>query len=400
VSTNTLLTPTIIANELLYRYKNVLTFAKGASHPYDGEFDKIGDTYSLREPVRFAAVKSATYSAQDVTEKRTLVQITTQAHTGFEFTSKDLTLTVDRFGDRYLNGAAQALANAFEIDGLTLAYQSTWNTVGTPGTTPSTARVLLDAGAKMDNNSCPFDGRRSALFNPEGQAAMVDALKGLMHDDGSISKQYRSGRMGFALGFDCGVAQNIRTHTVGPLGGTPLVDGASQTGTTLNLKGFTASAALRLKRGDTLTMPGMYAVNPVSGDQLAGLLQLTVQADTNSTAGGLAAVSISPEIITSGPYKTASASPADGAPVTVTGAAGALIPMNLAYHEEAFVYAMKPLEVPAGVHFAKTATDKDSNLSIRMVSQYDIINDKFITRCDILYGWAARRPAWSCRILG
>ena len=40
---NTLLTPTVIANELLMRFKNNLAFASGASHEYDARFNKIGD---------------------------------------------------------------------------------------------------------------------------------------------------------------------------------------------------------------------------------------------------------------------------------------------------------------------------------------------------------------------
>ena len=398
MATNTLLTPTIISNELLRRFKNNLSFAAGASHEYDEKFDKIGDTYNLRVPVKFSAVKSATLSVQDVTEAKKPLVIDTQAHAGFQFTSKDLTLTIDRFGDRYLDSAAVALANVFDVDGLTLAYQSTPNAVGTPGTVPNALLTYLSAGEAMDRNSCPTDGNRSLVVNPKMQTTIVDALKGLFQSSSEISSQYRKGKMGMAAGFTWSMDQNVRTHTVGPLGGAPAVDGANQTGSVLATKAWTAAAASRLKKGDIFTIAGVYAVNPVSGDTLSDLRQFVVTADFSSLADGSGNVSIYPEINATAPNKTVSALPADGALITVLGAASTLTPQGLAYHRDAFCYAMVPLEVPRGVHFASRSIDRETGLSIRIVSQYDIVNDLFATRADIMYGWAARRPEWSCRI--
>ncbi len=57
---NTILTPQIITNELLRRFQNNLGFAKVVHHEdYSEHFAKpgakIGDTLSLREPVRLVA---------------------------------------------------------------------------------------------------------------------------------------------------------------------------------------------------------------------------------------------------------------------------------------------------------------------------------------------------------
>jgi hypothetical protein len=297
----------------------------------------------------------------------------------FQFTSKDLTLTIDRFAERYLEGAAVALANAFEVDGLTLAYQQTANLVGTPGTVPATAKVWLDAGTKLDNNAAPIDNDRYAILNSAAQASTVDGLKGLFQDSGAIGSQYRTGRMGRGLGLDFAMSQNVRAHTVGPLGGTPLVNGGSQTGASLLTKGWTAAAASRLKKGDVFTIAGVNAANPVSGDDLGVLQQFVVTADFSSDGSGNGSVAISPSIVTSGATKTCTASPIDGAAITVTGTASTAYPQNLVYHKHAFVYAMVPLEVPQGVHFGKTAVDKDSGLSIRMVSAYNVLTDVFVT---------------------
>ena len=145
-------------------------------------------------------------------------------------------------------------------------------------------------------------------------------------------------------------------------------------------------------------MPNTYAVNAVSGDVLRDLRQFVVTADTSSDAAGNMAIPIYPPITPSGAYKTVSASPAASAPLTVFGAANTNTPQGLAFHKHAFTFAMAQLEIPQGVHFASRSTDKQTGLSIRIVSAYDILNDLFSTRCDILYGWAARKPEWACRI--
>jgi hypothetical protein len=60
---------------------------------------------------------------------------------------------------------------------------------------------------------------------------------------------------------------------------------------------------------------------------------------------------------------------------------------------------MAPLEVPKGVHYGANQQDPDTGCSIRMVSSYDILNDLFVTRCDVLFGWAAQRPEWACKVV-
>jgi hypothetical protein len=396
-----LLTPTVIANELLMRFKNRLSFAAGASHEYDDRFDKIGDSYLLRDSAQFVANDGADITAQiqDVNENSKTLQINKRKNVAFQFSSKDLTLTVDRFAERYLDGASIALANKFDTDGLTLAYQTCPNLVGTAGTTPATAAVILAAGQKMDESSCPVDDQRHLVVNPAAQASMVDAMKGLFQSSTEIGKQYKSGRMGTALGFDWAMSQNVRTHTVGAWAGTALLNGVpAQGATTIAVDGLTGTTTI--KAGDKFTLPLVYAVNPVTGDALPTLRQFTVLADATSASGAIAALSIYPAIKSTGPGATVSALPADDAALTKVGTASTGYPMNIAYHKHAFVYASVPLVVPQGVHFGKTAVDKETGLSIRIVSQYNVLTDVFVTRADIAYGWKERRPEWASVIIG
>lgn len=398
----TILTPQIYTNELLRRFQNNLGFTNTIRHEYDDRFAKkgakIGDTLNLRVPVRFGTTLGPALSVQDVVETAVPLVIDTQRHTDFMFLSADLTLKVDRFGDRYLDSAAVALANAVDVDGLTMAYRKTANSVGTPGTIPVALKTYLQAGAKLDKGGCPVDGKRTVVVSPDMQVEIVDSLKGLFQSSEQIKQQYLKGRMGIAAGVDWVMDQNVRTHTVGPLGGVPLVDGAPQVGGSILTKSWTAAAASRVKAGDVFTFAGVFAVNPVSGDTLADLLQMTVTADQSSTAGGALTIVFTPPIVITGPTKNASAAPADGAAVTVLGAASTLTPQGILYHREAFAIACVALERPMGVHMSAVATDTETGISLRTVSQYDINTDKFLTRVDIMYGWAVPIPQFACRI--
>ena len=57
---------------------------------------------------------------------------------------------------------------------------------------------------------------------------------------------------------------------------------------------------------------------------------------------------------------------------------------NLAFTRDAIGLIMVPLEIPQGVDFAARETYR--NISMRVVRNYDINNDVFPTRIDVLYG--------------
>ncbi len=408
---NTILTPQVYTNELLRRFKNNLGFASGTHHEYDERFakkgGKIGDTVNARIPVKFTATPGATLEPQDVEERSVPIVLNKRYHVGFAFTTQDLTLSIDRFGERYLDSAAVALANVVDVDGLTMGYQSTHNFVGSPGTVPSALKTYLQAGAWLDKMSCPFDNFRSVCIGPDMEVEIVDALKGLFQSSKQIATQYEKGRMGTAGGFQWIKDQNVRTHTVGTLGGTPAVNGASQTGSSIVTDGWTAVAALRLKKGDIVSFDLVYGVNPVSGDNLADLARFVVTADVSSDGSGNATIPISPPLTITGPYRNASNAPANDTLINVFAKAqadqaaisAAASPQGIAFHREAFGFAMVPLMVPKGVHEAALSIDKETGISIRTVTDYDIQSDNVYTRCDILYGWAPLLPEFACRIV-
>lgn len=401
---NTNLTSTIITNESLAVLENNLTFTKGVIREYDDKFGqagaKIGTTLNIRKPARYVGRTGAAIGVEDHTETQVPLVLDTQAGVDVSFTSQELTLSIDQFSDRIIKPAMANIANKIDRDGLLMAYQSTYNAVGTPGTTPATAAVILAAGAKMDYEAAPRDSQRSLIIDPLANASMVDVLKGLFHSSEKVSDQYEQGNMGQAFGFKWSMDQNIIAHTVGPLGGTPAVNGASQTGSSLVTNGWTAAAANRLKKGDVFTIANVFAVNPQTRQSTGQLRQFVVTADVSSDGSGNATIPISPAIVTSGAFQTVTGSPANGALLTVLGAANTVTPANIAFHKDAFVLGSADLLVPKGVDMASKSASKHVGVSVRMVRQYAINTDAFPCRFDVLYGWKALYPELACRIQG
>jgi len=392
----------MLSNELLMRMKNNLGFAAGMDSYWEDSFAqreaKIGDKINLRVPVRFEASDGAALVEQDVEERDVELRISYHKHTAFAFPQRDLTLSIDNFAEKYLDSASVTLANAYDVAALDFCYKRTYNVVGSPGTIPSAIKTYAQGSAKLNMGGCPIDDKRTLVIDSNMQVEIVDAVKGLFNGQKEISDQYRKGRMGFAYGMNWVEDQNVRTHAVGALGGTPLVNGAGQTGSSLITDGWTAQAATRLKEGDVFTIAGVYAVNPVSGDTLAHLKQHVVAADGASDGSGNMTISLRYPIITSGPYKNCSAVPADNAALTIVGAASTLTPQGIVFHKKAFCKAAIPFQLPGGVQMAARSIDKQSGLSLSIVQQYDIKSHKTFTRVDTMFGFAVPIPEWACRV--
>lgn len=430
---NRVMTSSIIAKEALRLLVNNLQFAGRMNRDYEKNFAnkdmKIGDTVNIKKPPRYVVRKGKVMVVQDHVEQTIPLTLTDQAGVDLSFTSVDLALRLDDFSKKFLAPAIAAIANQIDYEALG-QYKNVFNCMGTPGTTPASSLVYLQAGGRLDEEACPRDENRTSLINPEAQVQTVEALKALFNSQAALSSQYMKGEMGTALGFTFAMSQNINVHTVGPLGGAPTVNGASQVGFSLITAGWTAAAASRLKQGDVFTIAGVFAVNPQSRQSTGKLRQFVCTADFASDGAGAGTIGIYPAIIPVGmagtsalfqpanpaisgnpgfgpdalvnlaAFATVTASPANGAAITVLGAANTVSPMNMAWHKDAFVMGVAELPLPGGVDFAGRASSKELGLSIRIVRAYDINNDAFPCRLDVLYGFKTVYPELACRIAG
>jgi hypothetical protein len=413
MSGNNLLTISKITNEALMVLENELTFTNNVTREYDDQFAvtgaKIGNTLNVRRPGRFIGTTGPALNVEDFNETSVPVTLSTQFHVDTQFTTQDLALSLDMFSDRVLKPAVAAIANKMDLDGLTMAKNNVANIVGTAGTPPTGLITYLTAGAYLDSEGAPRDGRRSCVVEPFTSATIVDSLKGLFVPSDVIGKQYTKGMMGRdSAGMNWYMDQNVVNQTFGSYAGKTLsvatnttsfgiATGWAQFGT-LQL---VASAGLTLNQGDVIQIAGVFAVNPQNRAAYGSgkLRNFVVQATTAVATGGGTAVTVSPAIITGGQFQNVTVTSTSGtAVVTPFNNTGTVSPQNLVFHKNFATLATADLELPDGVHFAGRASDKDLGLSIRVVRQYTINNDSIPTRLDVLYGWSPLYPELACRV--
>lgn len=406
---NSLLNISMIAKEMLRVLKNELSFTAGVNRQYDSQFAnsgaKIGSVINIRKPTRFTVTDGAALNIQDVADQSVALTLDTQKHVGFQFSSKELTLNIDDFSKRYVVPAAAALANKIDVDGLA-QWVNVWNSVGIPGTTPATALVALQANQKLNESGCPMDGLRNLVVNPAAEAAVVDGLKSLFNNSPKLVDQYEKGYMGEAFGFKWKMDQNVATRTTGESHGlSPLVNTTTSADgdTTIVTDTWGGTVVSAIKKGDVFTIGSVFAVNPQSRVSTGSLQQFVATADGSADGGGNLTISFQPALQSTGAYQNIDSLPVDEAAITVVERVaddGTSSPQNLAYHRDAFVLGMADLELPGGVDMAARASDPESGISIRLVRAYDIVNDRFPIRCDVLYGWKTLFPELACRIQG
>ena len=224
---NQLLTISKITNEALMVLENELTFTSEVDRNYDDQFAvvgaKIGNTVNVRRPGRFIGTTGPALNVEDFNETSVPVTLSTQFHVDTQFTTQDLALSLDMFSDRVLKPAVAAIANKIDRDGLSVAALNTANIVGTAGTPPTGLITYLTAGAYLDSEGAPRDGRRSVIVEPFAAATIVDSLKGLFNPQTEISEQYKKGLMGRdSAGMNWKLDQNVASQTFGSYAGATL----------------------------------------------------------------------------------------------------------------------------------------------------------------------------------
>jgi len=400
---NSLLTIDMITRKCLEILENNLVISRNCNKEYDDSFAvegaKIGSTLRIRLPDRALVTDGAALQVQDDNEQFTTLTVSSQKHIGINFTSAELTMQLDDFAERVLKPRISQLASSVDAD-VANAYKSIFNTVGTPGTTPATALVLLQAQQKLNESATPMSPRY-ATVNPAANAGLVNGLSGFFNPAGTISRQFKTGMMGEGvLGYDeMNMSQSIVNHTTGSRAGTILVNGAvsTQGQATITLDGLTSSTTVTA--GDVFTIAGVYAVNPQTRLSTGSLQQFVVTAAQTASGGDMANMAISPPMYTaSNALATIDAFPADNAAVTFVGTASTVYPQNLVYHKNAITLATADLLLPQGVDMASRQVH--NGISMRIVRQYDINNDRMPCRVDVLYGFNTIRPPMACRIFG
>ena len=397
---NSILTIDMITRKALEILENNLVLTRNVNRQYDDSFAvegaKIGSTLRIRLPDRALVTDGAALQVQDDNEQFTTLTVSTQKHIGVNFTSAELTMQLDDFAERVLKPRISQLASSIDAD-VANAYKSIGNTVGTPGTTPSTSLVLLQAQQKLNENAAVMNPRY-ATVNPAANAGLVEGMKGLFNPTDTISRQFKNGMMGMGvLGFDeINMSQSIKQHTTGTRVATGATTGAAVTSEGASTLTLTVGSGETITVGDVFTIAGVYAVNPQTRESTGSLFQFVALA--SSTTSTTATVTVAPMYSAAHALATMLTLPANSAAVVFVGAASSQYPQNLVYHKDAITFATADLLLPQGVDMAARAVH--NGISLRVVRQYDINNDRMPCRIDVLYGFSTIRPQMACRIWG
>jgi len=399
---NTLLTIDMITRKALEILENNLVITRNVNRQYDDSFAvegaKIGSTLRIRLPDRALVTDGAALQVQSDNEQFTTLTVASQKHIGVNFTSAELTMQLDDFAERVLKPRISQLASSIDAD-VANSFNSIYQSVGTPGTTPGTSLVLLQAQQKL-NEAAATMMPRFATVNPAANAALVEGMKGLFNPTSTISSQFKNGMMGEGvLGYDeINMSQSIKqfttgTRTNGAVNGTVSTQGAAS----IALDGLGNAGTLR--KGDVFTIAGVFAVNPQTRESTGSLQQFVVTSNVVANAGGEATVDIAPSIYTAtNALATVNSFPLDNAVVTFLGAANTGYAQNLVYHRDAITFATADLLLPQGVDLASRQVH--NGISMRVVRQYDINNDRMPCRIDVLYGYSVIRPEMAVRLWG
>lgn len=398
---NNLLTIDMITNKSLQILENSLKLTRNVNRQYDSSFAvegaKIGSTLRIRLPDRALVTDGAALGVQDDNEQFTTLTVSSQKHVAVNFTTAELALSLDDFSERVLKPRISQLAATVDAD-VANVYKSFYGSVGTPGTTPSTSAVMLAANQKLDETAAP-EGMRYLTVNPAANAGLVEGTKGLFNPGNVISKQFKSGMMGEGiLGFDeIGSSQSIKMHTTGTRAGAHTITTTVSTqGSTTIL--VTGTGTETVTAGDVFTVADVYAVNPQTRESTGSLQQFVVTTAT-AAVGGAYTLTVSPAMYTAEQaLATINRFPTASDVVTWMGAASTQYPQNLYYHKNAITFATADLLLPRGVDMASRKVH--NGISLRIVRQYDINNDRMPCRIDVLYGYSAIRPAIGGRMWG
>jgi hypothetical protein len=389
----------MITREAVRLWKNTNAFIQNIDQQYDDTFAKVGAKVGtqlrIRLPNDYTVRTGAAASVQDTSEQSTTLVVATQKGVDVSFSSVDRTMSLDDYSERVLAPCINNLAGAIAADIMSGVEGGVCNLVSN---TDSNGNIIspilttfLNAGATLDVNSAPT-GRRKIVNDPFTQARTVGTLTGLLNPITDISRQYTTGTMAQAIGFEWMMDQTVIKHTTGTFSAGGTVNGAGQTGLTLTVNAITGT----LTQGDIITIANVNAVNRITKQTTGQLRQFVVTAPvaTNGTS-----ISIYPAIVPpSGgnpvQYQTVDSSPVNGAAVVLATPASSIFRKNLAYTPEAITMATADLVLPQqGI--VEGARESFDNISMRMITDYTVGTDQLITRLEVLYGYLYVRPEWA-----
>ncbi|NTW34552.1 MAG: hypothetical protein HGB17_00155 [Syntrophobacteraceae bacterium] len=397
---NVFLTDDIILHEIMEELISSCVAVKRVNRQLEKSFTKRGDTISVEKPFMTQTAEGRTLAVQPMTDTKVPFTIDRQRNFGLKFNQRDRSLNMRAFKERYLNSGIRQLGNDIEQSILQCAVKKGYRSYGSPGTALS-SDIVTDIDGRMTEVAIPEDGMRSGIINTRDGKSIDKEMKGL-YNPAMVKSAIERGYMGPISEMQLYRTAMMPVHTVGNHGGTPLIKGANQTGSSLVIDGGTNSTTKFLVEGDTFTIAGVYEVHPQTKQSTGELQRFVVKGDVDTSGTGTATLSISPAIndgssamvttngagesVSLAAYQNVSNAPADNAAITVIGEAGKSYRQNVFFHKNALTLCMAQKELPESAVVKSRVTDPDSGLSLCMTAGYDVVEDEQTYRVDAIWG--------------
>jgi hypothetical protein len=393
---NSLLSIDMITRESLRVAHESLQFIATTDRQYDDAYGKtgakIGSVLRVRKPNQYKRTTgSRVMDVQDQSEASGSITLATQDHVDMRFNSAELALTIDDFSRRYIEPAVKVLVSGIEADYLAFATKATAQVAGTAGTAITSLSVPGAARAKLNQQLAPKSDRYIQMDSVT-MGGLVNGVASYFNPSNAIANQFREGMVARTAMAD--YYENERVWTLpnaadvaGEINGGTLTSGI----TSLTVDGLTAAPVA----GMVFTIEGTYDVHPETKVAYPHLKQFVCSAGCTTTN-----LVFTPAVIwdTSDPRQNCSGQPTDNDDITFVGAASTNYVQPLMYHKEAFQFVTADLPIMDDA--AKCVRRTQDGLSLRVWQASDIRNDEQLMRIDILYGMAALRPEWACRLIG
>ena len=350
---NTIITPQIIANEALMVLEANLTMASLVHRDYSNEFVNVGDTITVRKPARFVAQNfTGETNVQDITEGSVTVKMDRHRDVTVNVTSKQMTLDIKDFSAQVVTPAMQAIAQAVDLDLLTVGVEKAGKTVSSD-TAATDLKDIANLGKAFDLNKAPMANRRLALHpTHKYRYAVTDNLSKVSF--AGDSQTLREAELGKIYGFDTFMSQNCPDTCAETTGTAKTAKVTATKGATSVALSSVSATTGTIKAGDAFIVDGyMYRFMEDATAASGAVETITIDQPIHAT---LAAVDIT------------------------------LIhePNSLAFHRNGIALVTRNLELPMGA--AKAAIASANGLGVRVVWDYDSKTKTDAVSFDIIYG--------------
>lgn len=363
-----------------------------------------GSTLRIKQPQRVEISDGATLVIQDLEEREITLAKTKQKQISLAFTAAEMSQDLlnpegmAMFSNEYLKASMNQACAELDAECFEIMSNSTYNSIGTPGSNPSSYADITAAKSLLGKYNVPRTDRHFVLTT-DSMGALNAGTQGIFNPSSEKNEDYRSGKLANTNGFTFWETDFLPRHLNGDATDTSAVIAVSGTEGASSISTSGWGATETITKGTHIEIGGVYRANLVSKVAKADLQQFIVTADTTAVAGVMT-IPVSPALEATGAYKNVSSLPAAGAAITIkSGDADTAYDLNLFYHKDAFVLAFQDLK---NIGSSKEAYIRDEKLgiSMKLTMDSDIVNFRSIARLDFLYGFEPLCPWQSGKIWG